>query len=529
VLGGMSRLQILEQHQLPLCEESLAPNREHMAFLVASSKYCSAFLRRRPRVCARSNSLNRTTVRCGAQPNAHQVGPLLSLSSPSFEHESPTAPAVHPPLSLDEQVLQASRGVTSSEEMRSHIVSLRRSKLTLLADDLIHRVRCIVDDHPTDLLEKLSKLAATLLRADMGDDNSLRTSLRTCLWELRVALEPHAPPESLRASLEVVRSGLLDCPPLAESDDLCESDAPDSHVEKVADRAVLRSEMHQLMVENILLEELRSFRLLEREINDAIERHHPGFCELERRAMYFSAACELGLDEYRVRSKSRLAAAAESLRRALIAELDDQSLAKSVDDSLDALSTALSISLEIDLAHRRPAGEAMLLRPRMSDIPNFRVVNASFLRGGQPSRDGVKWLQNCGVTLVIDLRGSDRGNQWSYPDLEQGKEGSHANQYRRGAALRVRNIPIEDFDVPSVDQVNDFMSLVTMEAEHGGIVFVHCKAGIGRTGTLVACWRTYCGETIEEALAKESLYSSHGGGLHQESFVREYTSRLRRE
>jgi Tyrosine phosphatase family len=436
-------------------------------------------------------------------------------------------PRVQPRLSLDEQVLLASRGVTSAADMRSYIVQLRRSKLTLLADDLIHRVRCIVEEHPEDLLDKLSNLAAGLLRAGAGDDDALRTSLRTCLWELRVALEPHSPPESLRNSLEVVRSGLLDCPPLAESNDLCESDASDSEVEKVADRAVLRGEMHQLMVENILLEELRSFRLLEREINDAVERHYPGMCQQERHALYFSAACELGLDEYRVRSKTRLATAAASLRQALLAEIEDQALAKNVDLGLDALSTALSISLEIDLAHRRPAGEAMLLRPRMSDIPNFRVVSPSFLRGGQPSKDGVKWLQNCGVTLVIDLRGSDRGNQWSYPSLEEeDSENSRASVYRQGASLRVCNISIEDFDVPSFEQVDQFMSLITSESENGGIVFVHCKAGIGRTGTLVACWRTFCGEPVDDALAKESLYSSQGGGLRQESFVREYARQL---
>jgi hypothetical protein len=499
-----------------------------MALFVAAPKCQGSLFRRRPRLCGRTSCYGpkANCVRSCARPNSQQPIPLLSWSVPTTPPVQSLTPRVQPRLSLDEQVLLASRGVTSAAEMRSYIVQLRRSKLTLLADDLIHRVRCIVEEHPADLLDKLSNLAAGLLMAGAGDDNALRTSLRTCLWELRVALEPHTPPESLRDSLEVVRSGLLDCPPLAESDDLCESDASDSEVEKVADRAVLRGEMHQLMVENILLEELRSFRLLEREINDAVERHHPGLCQQERQALYFSAACELGLDEYRVRSKTRLANAAASLRQALLAEVEDHVLAKNVDLGLDALSTALAISLEIDLAHRRPAGEAMLLRPRMSDIPNFRVVSPSFLRGGQPSKDGVKWLQNCGVTLVIDLRGSDRGNQWSYPSLEEEGEDSRANVYRHGATLRVCNISIEDFDVPSFDQVDQFMSLITTETENGGIVFVHCKAGIGRTGTLVACWRAFCGETVDDALAKESLYSSHGGGLRQESFVREYAKQL---
>lgn len=424
-----------------------------------------------------------------------------------------------------------SRGVTRCSEVCEHIIQLRRSKLALLADDLLSRVRCVVPETPAELLGCLSAAATRLLvlPAD-GDDNGLRAELRSCLWDMRVSLEKYETTETLRAALEDVRSSLLDVPPLIEGDE----------VVSVADSAALRSEMHQLMIENVLLEELRSLRLLERRVWASVTKYYPDVCVEECEKLYYASACGLGLDEYRVRGKTALANAAEKLRAALLYRSGAQ-LEEPVERGIYKLSSALRISLEADLAERRPAGEAMLLRPRITDIPNFAVISPHLMRGGQPNDAGVAWLKNCGVSLVIDLRGSDRGNQWAGPDFETVEDSllatlrkpPHApsSSPRRSSSslsepsttvLRVRNLAIEDFGVPTVDMVDEFVALVDEAEADDGSCFVHCKAGIGRTGTLIACWRIAKGEPIDIALSKESLYSSHGGGLKQESFVREY-------
>ena len=148
-------------------------------------------------------------------------------------------------------------------------------------------------------------------------------------------------------------------------------------------------------------------------------------------------------------------------------------------------------------------------RPRTSDIPNFDYVHENFLRGGQPDCDGVDWLENQGVKIAIDLRGDDRDNQWFPPAWSDN--------------IKRYEIDVKDFCAPTFEQVDRFIELI--DKADNQPVYVHCKAGIGRTGVMTACWRIAHGATADEALEAESIHSHHGC-LAQEDFVRDYEKHL---
>lgn len=142
--------------------------------------------------------------------------------------------------------------------------------------------------------------------------------------------------------------------------------------------------------------------------------------------------------------------------------------------------------------------------PPATDVPNFQVVNDKYVRGGQPDQDGLNWLNSAGIKTRVDLRGDDRDNQWCPPVWNP---------------IKTFQIDVPDFASPSIDNVEQFLKIVDNPANQP--VFVHCKAGIGRTGVMTACWNVAHGMTAEEALRMENINSYHGN-LKQEAFVREF-------
>lgn len=202
--------------------------------------------------------------------------------------------------------------------------------------------------------------------------------------------------------------------------------------------------------------------------------------------------------------KSRLREAIWELRQALEAG-PPAGQAAPIRKSLEDLRTA-----SLDHSFERSLGgypmERHVIRPRVSDVPNFDQVTPGVLRGGQPDQEGADWLLARGVDAVIDLRGDDGDNQWVAPTW--------------GPVQRYA-IPLKDYGTPSLEQVEEFGRLLRERAEAGEQVFVHCKAGIGRTGVMVACWRVTQGWTAEEAVARERFLSP-GGSFRQEQFVRDF-------
>lgn len=64
------------------------------------------------------------------------------------------------------------------------------------------------------------------------------------------------------------------------------------------------------------------------------------------------------------------------------------------------------------------------------------------------------------------------------------------------------NFPILDFSVPAIEQMRKILATLHQHIAAGNTVYVHCLAGIGRTGMVVGCHLVDQGFSGQEALTQ---------------------------
>ncbi len=67
-------------------------------------------------------------------------------------------------------------------------------------------------------------------------------------------------------------------------------------------------------------------------------------------------------------------------------------------------------------------------------------------------------------------------------------------------SIEQRHIPIEDYAPPTMQQMNEFTTMVEDAVENGQPVGVHCSAGLGRSGTMAAAYLVAKGHPPDEAI-----------------------------
>jgi atypical dual specificity phosphatase len=99
----------------------------------------------------------------------------------------------------------------------------------------------------------------------------------------------------------------------------------------------------------------------------------------------------------------------------------------------------------------------------------------------------------------------------------------------RAHGINVLHLPIDDFTAPTQQQIVQFVAEVRTTIADGGAVGVHCGAGIGRTGTMLAGYFVSDGMTADEAIAH--IRELRPGSVEteaQEQAVRDYAASLDR-
>jgi tyrosine-protein phosphatase SIW14 len=107
-------------------------------------------------------------------------------------------------------------------------------------------------------------------------------------------------------------------------------------------------------------------------------------------------------------------------------------------------------------------------------IARFSQVNEHLYRGGQPGKAAITALQQLGMHAVIDLRG-------------RGERAEAEEKQVTALGMKYYSVPLSPFAAPTAAQIATVLALV--EDSGNWPVFVHCKHGKDRTGTIVACYR----------------------------------------
>ncbi|MDH4059628.1 MAG: dual specificity protein phosphatase family protein [Aquincola sp.] len=105
-------------------------------------------------------------------------------------------------------------------------------------------------------------------------------------------------------------------------------------------------------------------------------------------------------------------------------------------------------------------------------------------RGAQALPARLAALQAAGVTRFIDLTAA----------------GDDLPPYAPPWAQR-SNFPIDDFGVPTTATMRAALDAIASAVDDDRRVYLHCRAGIGRTGTVAACWLVEQGLEARDALA----------------------------
>jgi tyrosine-protein phosphatase SIW14 len=125
-----------------------------------------------------------------------------------------------------------------------------------------------------------------------------------------------------------------------------------------------------------------------------------------------------------------------------------------------------------------------------AEIPHFTQVSPGLYRGGRPSEGDVAALREMGVNTILDLEGGLFVAETAPVERER--------HWAAAAGIDFEHVPLGPLGAPRADRFDAALAVLTDPNRRP--VFVHCHAGVDRTGFVVAAYRVKVeGWTPEQA------------------------------